>query len=491
MPFQCIDPNAIPTTIWSPPTESEPREFLPQPDVRVNPDALSPVEIPRSHIQPASPTYSAPRIDLALSTFMPPHFADLTNPALPPEPIDPKSLLKDPALPPESHGAKKPSLLAQSARGQVSPREARPRPAWLDTIRDPGNEGRRANDPWVGLQRDTFDWTELNVRRMLDGRPPIGRDGSPIILHHRNQQANGPLDEYETWRHRSQHALVHEKDWSEIERSEFATQRERYWVSRARAYLQSYRPVTGSSSSPDLSAAQTPGGQPPPAAQALSTINARTSALAGAAGVINAGVFRIANQAELENLKDDLAKVARRIEGSRRRGKWVVVTVHLECPRPGILPPLVYGPSDLITYKGTTVSDGPNLEQQQLWPDYQASASEQLSGSTRLGVDTSAPSSRQYRDYRLVYEPYPPQAPEAGTLEQRLAGLQNPGIAQRFVDMVRCTEAGHRGEGLASYLAGYDLSNESVRDDVSALVQIFAATFTSQEKERILSAVHR
>jgi HNH/ENDO VII superfamily nuclease len=107
------------------------------------------------------------------------------------------------------------------------------------------------DDPWLGIHNDAnFTWDQKNLELMLNGQPPWGRDGKRMVLHHRNNQANGPLDEYSWSRHNQQHGLMHNPDAAVIDnavgsyrsRSEYdeqvwSRQRGRYWVSRALAHL--------------------------------------------------------------------------------------------------------------------------------------------------------------------------------------------------------------------------------------------------------------
>jgi hypothetical protein len=71
---------------------------------------------------------------------------------------------------------------------------------------------------------------------MLAGRPPWGPDGQKVILHHRAQQPNGPLDEYTAGRHRRD--IPHPERVSLIDRQLFDEQRARHWVSRAWRHLE-------------------------------------------------------------------------------------------------------------------------------------------------------------------------------------------------------------------------------------------------------------
>lgn len=100
-------------------------------------------------------------------------------------------------------------------------------------VQDPGYEPRRRDDPWIGIrQANIFTWDRRNVVEMLNGRPPWGRDGQKVILHHRAQQPNGPLDEYAASLHQEQSRLMHGEDYTRVDRREFDAQRARYWVSR-------------------------------------------------------------------------------------------------------------------------------------------------------------------------------------------------------------------------------------------------------------------
>jgi hypothetical protein len=102
-------------------------------------------------------------------------------------------------------------------------------------------------DPWAGiLSTGRFTWDQKNVEIMLNGQPPWGRDGYKMQLHHRNNQANGPIDEYSWTIHKQQHGLLHDPDSSILagaighfeDRSDYdgqiwKFQRGRFWVTRA------------------------------------------------------------------------------------------------------------------------------------------------------------------------------------------------------------------------------------------------------------------
>ena len=95
--------------------------------------------------------------------------------------------------------------------------------------------GVRPTDPPGGLRESgAFDLTDENLALMEKGRPPIGRDGLPVELHHRNQNPLGPLDEMTSTTHDT---IPHPITPSQIDRGAFAGERSRYWVSRARELL--------------------------------------------------------------------------------------------------------------------------------------------------------------------------------------------------------------------------------------------------------------
>lgn len=105
-----------------------------------------------------------------------------------------------------------------------------------DTIVDRGYEGRRGDDPPLGMRSSRWAHTAANYQRMLDGRPPVGEDGAPINLHHRTRGPMSRLDEYTEAQHRE--LKLHEPGLdSYVNRREFDRQRERYWVQRARDLL--------------------------------------------------------------------------------------------------------------------------------------------------------------------------------------------------------------------------------------------------------------
>ncbi|MBR2067066.1 MAG: HNH/ENDO VII family nuclease [Solobacterium sp.] len=48
-----------------------------------------------------------------------------------------------------------------------------------------------------------------NLERMLEGSPPIGADGKPIILHHVIQKESGPMVEIREVTHKEYHKPLH------------------------------------------------------------------------------------------------------------------------------------------------------------------------------------------------------------------------------------------------------------------------------------------
>jgi HNH/ENDO VII superfamily nuclease len=93
-------------------------------------------------------------------------------------------------------------------------------------------ESVRPTDPPGGVRESgAFDLTPENVRLMESGRPPIGRDGLPVELHHRGQNPAGPLDEMTSTSH---DLISHPVSPSRIDRGKFAGERARYWRERVR-----------------------------------------------------------------------------------------------------------------------------------------------------------------------------------------------------------------------------------------------------------------
>ena len=93
-------------------------------------------------------------------------------------------------------------------------------------------ESPRLSDPPAGTAEvGAWDPTPENLERMEGGRPPIGRDGLPVELHHQNQSPAGPLDEMTSTTHDT---IAHPDSPSQIDRSKFAGERARYWRGVAR-----------------------------------------------------------------------------------------------------------------------------------------------------------------------------------------------------------------------------------------------------------------
>ena len=96
-------------------------------------------------------------------------------------------------------------------------------------------EGRRDTDPEAGVvESGSWELTQENLERMEQGKAPIGSDGNPVVLHHRDQKREGPLDEMTATSHR---AVDHPKSPSEIDRPIFKGERARHWRERARTLL--------------------------------------------------------------------------------------------------------------------------------------------------------------------------------------------------------------------------------------------------------------
>ncbi|HHJ19944.1 MAG TPA: hypothetical protein ENJ84_09030 [Gammaproteobacteria bacterium] len=96
-------------------------------------------------------------------------------------------------------------------------------------------EGRRATDPEVGIvESGSWELTQENIERMERGRPPIGADGKPIVIHHRNQSPEGPFDEMTSTSHRG---VDHPLSPSRIDRNIFQGEKRRYWRERIRKIL--------------------------------------------------------------------------------------------------------------------------------------------------------------------------------------------------------------------------------------------------------------
>jgi hypothetical protein len=78
-----------------------------------------------------------------------------------------------------------------------------------------------------------------NVDRMKKGLAPLGKDGSPINLHHMKQQNNGIIVEVSYTEHKEYSDVLHRyagKNESEIDRAAFDKLRSSYWKDRAKEF---------------------------------------------------------------------------------------------------------------------------------------------------------------------------------------------------------------------------------------------------------------
>ena len=93
-------------------------------------------------------------------------------------------------------------------------------------------ESPRPTDPPTGTREaGAWDPTPENLARMEQGKPPIGRDGMPVELHHRHQNPAGPLDQMTSTTHDT---IPHPLTPSRIDRSKFSGERSRNWRGEAR-----------------------------------------------------------------------------------------------------------------------------------------------------------------------------------------------------------------------------------------------------------------
>lgn len=83
-----------------------------------------------------------------------------------------------------------------------------------------------------------------NLERMLLGRPPIGNDGNPIVLHHVIQKESGPMVEIREVTHKEYHKVLHGlvgKNSSfrndPILDKQYNNFRSAYWIWRAKEYI--------------------------------------------------------------------------------------------------------------------------------------------------------------------------------------------------------------------------------------------------------------
>lgn len=83
-------------------------------------------------------------------------------------------------------------------------------------------------------QKDIFG--ETNLERMEQGRAPLDPHGRPIELHHIGQKQDSPLAELTRAEHResgNDNVLHNKQKESEINREDFAKERQEYWKARA------------------------------------------------------------------------------------------------------------------------------------------------------------------------------------------------------------------------------------------------------------------
>lgn len=79
--------------------------------------------------------------------------------------------------------------------------------------------------------------TPANVERMGKGKPPLGKDGKPVEIHHVNQKANGPVKEMTRTDHRGKgnYAKNHpNRGPSQIDRNKAARERRRHWKEKGK-----------------------------------------------------------------------------------------------------------------------------------------------------------------------------------------------------------------------------------------------------------------
>jgi hypothetical protein len=95
----------------------------------------------------------------------------------------------------------------------------------------------RRNDLFSPKFQDATGRT--NIERMDRGLAPIGKDGSPINLHHMKQQNSGTIAEVSHTEHKTYSDIFHRyagKNQSEIDRAAFDKIRSAYWKDRAKEF---------------------------------------------------------------------------------------------------------------------------------------------------------------------------------------------------------------------------------------------------------------
>jgi hypothetical protein len=96
------------------------------------------------------------------------------------------------------------------------------------------DEASRAKSGKADLEGKKVSNADLQGPPGKRGQAPIGSDGHPVELHHRNQDPKGPLDEMTRSEHRlngnftKNHANTGQEP-SKIDRKEFNQQRNNYW----------------------------------------------------------------------------------------------------------------------------------------------------------------------------------------------------------------------------------------------------------------------
>lgn len=88
---------------------------------------------------------------------------------------------------------------------------------------------------------------EDNLKRMEEGKAPIGEDGKPMNLHHADQTEDGPLVELPATYHQKHYSELHRnmgQEPSQIDRGQFNNSRKRYWKCRAKVYREENRDKT-------------------------------------------------------------------------------------------------------------------------------------------------------------------------------------------------------------------------------------------------------
>lgn len=104
---------------------------------------------------------------------------------------------------------------------------------WNRVVNFNGNKVYQRNDLIDPARVDADGVTSLT--RMLNGRPPVGPDGGPVILHHGLQTQSGPIFEIAQTTHRTFQRMIHINPNTiptGINRAAFDSWREAYWKMR-------------------------------------------------------------------------------------------------------------------------------------------------------------------------------------------------------------------------------------------------------------------